>query len=340
MCYPTPRTLRCPVPSVDILFDVISLLFGGLVLYLGAEWLVKGSAGLARAFGVKPLVIGLTVVAYGTSAPELAVSTAAILEDASAIVLGNVIGSNIANIALILGLTALISPPAVDGQLIRREVPVMFAGCLAAPLVLLDGEISMIEAALLAATAMAFTLYTLVAAVPASDDDEAGDELDLDQVAAEARSEDHARLRLGVITFIGMALLIGGSDLLIDGAQGLAHALGMSERIVGLTVVAVGTSLPEMAASLVAALRGYSSLAVGNIVGANIFNIFMILGVVGMIRPIHGSITGMAVDFGFLIGTTILGVLFMRGTRKITRIEGALLIASYAVFLGLAIAGR
>lgn len=340
MGHPTPRTLRCPVPSVDILFDVISLLFGGLVLYLGAEWLVKGSAGLARAFGVKPLVIGLTVVAYGTSAPELAVSTAAILEDASAIVLGNVIGSNIANIALILGLTALISPPAVDGQLIRREVPVMFAGCLAAPLVLLDGEISMVEAALLAATAMAFTLYTLVAAVPASDDDEAGDELDLDQAAAEARSEDHARLRLGVITFIGMALLIGGSDLLIDGAQGLAHALGMSERIVGLTVVAVGTSLPEMAASLVAALRGYSSLAVGNIVGANIFNIFMILGVVGMIRPIHGSITGMAVDFGFLIGTTILGVLFMRGTRKITRIEGALLIASYAVFLGLAIAGR
>ena len=329
-----PRTI------VDILFDVISLLFGGLVLYLGAEWLVKGSAGLARAFGVKPLVIGLTVVAYGTSAPELAVSTAAILEDASAIVLGNVIGSNIANIALILGLTALISPPAVDGQLIRREVPVMFAGCLAAPLVLLDGEISMLEAVMLAATAMAFTLYTLVAAVPASDDDEAGDELDLDQVAAEARSEDHARPRLGLITFIGMALLIGGSDLLIDGAQGLAHALGMSERIVGLTVVAVGTSLPEMAASLVAALRGYSSLAVGNIVGANIFNIFMILGVVGMIRPIHGSISGMAVDFGFLIGTTILGVLFMRGTRKITRIEGALLIASYAVFLGLAIAGR
>jgi cation:H+ antiporter len=325
---------------VDILFDVISLLFGGLVLYLGAEWLVKGSAGLARAFGVKPLVIGLTVVAYGTSAPELAVSTAAILEDASAIVLGNIIGSNIANIALILGLTALISPPAVDGQLIRREVPVMCAGSLAAPFVLLDGVISMVEAAMLAATAMAFTLYTLVAAVPAGADDEAGDELDLDQAAARARSEEHGRLRLGMITFIGMALLIGGSDLFIASAQGLAHALGMSERLVGLTVVAVGTSLPEMAASLVAALRGYSSLAVGNIVGANIFNVFMILGVVGMIRPIHGSISGMAVDFGFLVGTTILGVLFMRGTRKITRLEGALLIASYAVFLGLAIAGR
>jgi cation:H+ antiporter len=325
---------------VDILFDVISLLFGGLVLYLGAEWLVKGSAGLARAFGVKPLVIGLTVVAYGTSAPELAVSTAAILEDASAIVLGNIIGSNIANIALILGLTALISPPAVDGQLIRREVPVMCAGSLAAPFVLLDGVISMVEAAMLAATAMAFTLYTLVAAVPAGADDEAGDELDLDQAAARVRSEDHGRLRLGMITFIGMALLIGGSDLFIASAQGLAHALGMSERLVGLTVVAVGTSLPEMAASLVAALRGYSSLAVGNIVGANIFNVFMILGVVGMIRPIHGSISGMAVDFGFLVGTTILGVLFMRGTRKITRLEGALLIASYAVFLGLAIAGR
>lgn len=322
---------------MDILFDVISLLFGGLVLYLGAEWLVKGSAGLARAFGVKPLVIGLTVVAYGTSAPELAVSTAAILEDASAIVLGNVIGSNIANLALILGLTALISPPAVDGQLIRREVPVMCAGSVIAPFVLLDGEIGMVEAALLAGAAMAFTLYTLVAAVPASDDD-IGDALDL-EAAAEDRASQHPRLRLGVITFIGMALLIGGSDLFMDGAQGLAHALGMSERIVGLTVVAVGTSLPEMAASLVAALRGYSSLAVGNIVGANIFNVFMILGVVGMIRPIHGSISEMAVDFGFLIGTTIMGVLFMRGTRKITRTEGAVLIASYAIFLGLTIAG-
>lgn len=325
---------------MDILSDVISLLFGGLVLYLGAEWLVKGSAGLARAFGVKPLVIGLTVVAYGTSAPELAVSTAAILEDASAIVLGNVIGSNIANIALILGLTALISPPAVDGQLIRREVPVMCAGSLAAPFVLLDGQIDMIEAGMLAATAVAFTLYTLIAAVPASEGEGLGDELDLDDDAAGAREDDHGRLRLGFITFIGMALLIGGGDLFIDGAKGLAHALGMSERIVGLTVVAVGTSLPEMAASLVAALRGYSSLAVGNIIGANIFNVFMILGVVGMIRPVHGSISGMAVDFGFLIGTTILGVLFMRGTRKITRVEGALLIASYAVFLGLAIAGR
>lgn len=321
---------------MDTLFDVISLAFGGLVLYLGAEWLIKGSAGLARAFGVKPLVIGLTVVAYGTSAPELAVSTAAILEDASAIVLGNVIGSNIANIALILGLTALISPPAVDGQLIRREVPVMCAGCVAAPLVLLDGEIGMLEAALLAATAVAFTLYTLVSAVPATDDDD----LELDQEAAEARSRAQGRLRLGFITFIGMALLIGGGELFMDGAKGLAHALGMSERMVGLTVVAVGTSLPEMAASLVAALRGYSSLAVGNIVGANIFNVFMILGVVGMIRPVQGSISAMAVDFGFLIGTTIMGVLFMRGTRRINRVEGALLIASYAVFLGLAIAGR
>jgi cation:H+ antiporter len=345
MVHPTARALRACPTIVDILFDVISLVFGGLVLYLGAEWLVKGSAGLARAFGVKPLVIGLTVVAYGTSAPELAVSTAAILEDASAIVLGNVIGSNIANIALILGLTALISPPAVDGQLIRREVPVMCAGSVAAPLVLLDGEISTLEALLLAATAVAFTLYTLLAAVPVSDGD-GGDDgggggaFDLDEAEAEASTEDHARLRLGFVTFIGMALLIGGSDLFIDGAQGLAHALGMSERIVGLTVVAMGTSLPELAASLVAALRGYSSLAVGNIVGANIFNVFMILGVVGMIRPVHGSVTGMAVDFGFLIGTTILCVLFMRGTRRISRLEGALLIASYGVFLGLAVAGR
>jgi cation:H+ antiporter len=324
---------------VDTFLDVISLVFGGLVLYFGAEWLVKGSAGLARAFGVKPLVVGLTVVAYGTSAPELAVSTAAIIEGSSPLVLGNVIGSNIANIALILGLTALIAPPSVDGQLIRREIPVMCAACLAMPFVLRDGQISAVEAGVLVGAAVAFTLYTLLAAVP-QEGAPGGEELELAEAVAEQRAEERSRPRLAVITVVGTALLIGGGELFVDGAQGLAHGLGMSERVVGLTVVAVGTSMPELAASLVAAVRGYSSLAVGNIVGSCIFNIFMILGVVGLIRPIHGSLTGLATELAFLGGVTILGVLFLRGTRKIQRVEGALLLATYAAFLGLAIASR
>ena len=146
---------------METLLDVAALLFGGLILYFGAEWLVKGSAGLAHSLGVRPLIIGLTVVAYGTSAPELAVSTAAMLDGSTAIVLGNVFGSNIANMALILGLTALISPPAVDGQLIRRELPVLCLATALVPIMLLGGQIHRIEAALLLLGAIGFTLYTL-----------------------------------------------------------------------------------------------------------------------------------------------------------------------------------
>lgn len=319
---------------MDTFIDVVSLLFGGLVLYLGAEWLVKGSAGLARALGVKPLVIGLTVVAYGTSTPELAVSTAAILDDASGIVLGNIVGSCVANLGLILGLTALISPPRVDGQLIRREVPVMCIAALAMPLMLLDGSIGTLDAAVLAAGAVAFTLYTLFVSSPG----DSGAELDLPDEIVDRPPEEQAKLRLSLITFVGLALLVGGGDLFVDGAQGLARTLGMSERLVGLTVVAIGTSLPELAASLVAAARGYSSLAVGNVVGSNIFNIFLILGVVGLIRPIHGDLGGMTVDMAFLVGTAALGVLFMRGNRKISRLEGVLLLASYLAFIVIAVA--
>ncbi len=317
---------------MDTLLDVGRLLFGGLILYLGAEWLVKGSAGLARAFGVKPLVIGLTVVAYGTSAPELAVSSAAIINDSSPIVLGNVIGSCIANITLILGITALIAPPAVDGQLIKREIPVLLLSVAAVPLVLAwDGQINRIEALVLIIFAVAFTIVTLTASageshVGSAEQAENGAE-------AGGAPPGEGRARLGVITFIGLGMLVGGGDLFVDGAKGLALTMGMSERIVGLTIVAIGTSLPELAASVVAAMRGYSSLAVGNVIGSNIFNVFLILGVTGEIKPVHGNLASMHIDIGFLIGATVLGVLFMRGSRVVTRLEGVLLLVTYVAFI-------
>ena len=314
---------------MDTAFDVARLLVGGLILYYGAEWLVKGSAGLARALGVKPLIIGLTVVAYGTSAPELAVSSAAMVQDSSPIVLGNVIGSCIANIGLILGLTALISPPTVDGRLIRREIPVLFLSVVVTPLILLGGEINMLESALMLAVAVAFTLYTLLVA---SESDSGIEE-------PEPESKGESKLTLALLTVVGLVLLVGGGDLFVEGAKRLALTLGMSERLVGLTVVAVGTSLPELAASLVAALRGYSSLAVGNVVGSNIFNIFLILGVVGFIAPVEGNLFALRLDIGFLIGITLLGILFMRGERRIPRLEGVLLMTGYAVFVVLAAVG-
>lgn len=315
--------------------DVAYLLVGGFLLYLGAEWLVKGSAGLARALGVKPLIIGLTVVAYGTSAPELAVSSAAILEDSSALVLGNVVGSCIANLGLILGITALISPPEVDGRLIRREIPVLFISVMVLPLALLSGAIEMWESALLLGAAVIFTMYTLfVASEESTMSVEPSEEEVVDDDAFET-----SKVKQIVFTIVGLALLVFGGELFVDGAKGVALTLGMSEHLVGLTVVAIGTSLPELAASIVAALRGYSSLAVGNVVGSNIFNIFLILGVVGFIRPIEGSASALGMGLAFLIGITLAGILFMRGARRINRFEGILLLGVYVSFIVLAAVG-
>jgi cation:H+ antiporter len=318
---------------MQLMLDVGRLLFGGLVLYLGAEWLVKGAAGLARAYGVKPLVIGLTVVAYGTSAPELAVSSVAALEGKPDIVLGNVIGSCIANLGLILGLTALIQPPHVDGRLMRREVPVLFASAVALPLVLLDGAIGWIEALILFAASAAFTYWTL--SVEASENIATGEMVERD-VEAGGAPTGSGKLRMAAVTLVGMALLIGGGDVFVDGAVGMATALGMSERLVGLTIIAVGTSLPELAACVVAALRGHSSIAVGNVIGSNIFNVFFILGAVPFIAPVTGQIHAIQMDLYFLLGITLLGIFTMRGERYVSRVEGAMLGAAYVVFLAAA----
>jgi cation:H+ antiporter len=239
-----------------------------------------------------------------------------------------VIGSCIANLGLILGLTALISPPTVDGRLIRREIPVLLLSVAVLPLVLIGGYISLLETALMLSVAVAFTLYTLLV----SSESGGGEE-------TEHEPKGESKLLLVLLTVVGLVLLVAGGDLFVEGARRLALTLGMSERLVGLTVVAVGTSLPELAASLVAALRGYSSLAVGNVVGSNIFNVFLILGVVGFIAPVEGSVFALRFDIAFLIGMTLLGILFMRGERRIHRAEGALLLAGYSAFIVIASIG-
>ncbi len=321
---------------MEILIDVGRLLFGGLVLYLGAEWLVKGSAGLARAFGVKPLIIGLTVVAYGTSAPELAVSSAAILDFKSGIVTSNIIGSCIANLGLILGVTALISPPAVDGSLIRREIPVLMVSVAVVPLVLWDGRINQLEAGAMLALAIAFTVITLTSAASDRSHVASAEEVEESAEAGGAPSGE-GKLRLFAITLIGLALLIGGGELFVNGAVGMAKTLNLSDTLIGATVVALGTSLPELAASIVAAMRGYSALAVGNVIGSNIFNVFLILGVTGQINPIEGDLSYLKGHLIFLGAVTVLGVFSMRGARKISRTEGVLLLAAYFGYIGFTI---
>jgi cation:H+ antiporter len=316
-----------------LLLDTVFLLLGGLLLYFGAEWLVRGAAGIAAALRVRPLVIGLTVVAYGTSAPELVVGISAALSGRGGIAFGNAIGSNIANIGLILGLAALISPPRVDPSLLRREVPTMVLSALAVPLLLLDGRVSRVEGAALLLGAAIYTIVmlrsarTTTAAVLAS--------AEVAEEAREAAAEPprESVVRLAVRAIFGLALLLVGGRWLVDGATGIATHYGVSERLVGLTIVSIGTSLPELAISLIAARRGHSDIAVGNVVGSNIFNVLLILGASGLAGPLDVSLSESRLDIAALIVATLAAALFLRGDRKISRPEGAVLVLLYVAFL-------
>jgi cation:H+ antiporter len=339
--------------------NVGALVLGILILYVGAEFLIRGSAGIARAFGVKPLVVGLTVVAYGTSAPELAVATKTALAGHTPIALGTVIGSCAANISLILGITALISPPTVDGRIIRREVPVLVGSAIAVPILFRNGVLSRLEGALLVACAIVFTIATLTVAarldpeaIDQDDDDDDSDDSPASSsirpsrptLRAKTAEESGAelggkgrprasKLKSSVMTAIGLVLLVAGSNFFVRGGRGIAGELGMSERMLGLTVIAIGTALPELIGSIVAATRGHSALAVGSVIGSNLLNVFLVLGVTACLQPIRLGERMHAVDLVGLVVITLLGVVMLRGSRKITRLEGAILVAAYIAFI-------
>lgn len=305
------------------------LFLGGGVLYLGAEWLVKGAAGLAQELGLRPIVVGLTVVAYGTSAPELVVGVTAALEGRGGIALGNSVGSNIANLGLVLGLTALVSPPRVDGGLLRRELPMLVLATALVPLVMWNGVASRLEGLVLLALAALYTwwMIRLTPPMPAASSS-------MERAAESAGAPSgRGRARLAAIAAVGLALLVGGGKVFVDASVEIARAAGLSDRVVGLTIVAVGTSVPELAASLVAALRGHSDLAVGNVIGSNIFNIVFILGAASATRPLRADPRSMTLDLAFLGGMTLLAVVSMRATRVMPRLEGAAFVLAYVAFL-------
>jgi cation:H+ antiporter len=306
------------------------IVVGGLALYLGAEWLVKGAAGIARVSGLRPLVVGLTVVAYGTSAPEIVVGVTAALEGSGAIAVANSIGSNIANLGLILGLTALIAPPRIEGGLMRREIPVLVGTTALLPLILFDGVIMRLEALALAIGTVTYTWYMIrrTPPVPA----ETLQLVENDAQAAGAPTGE-SKLRLVVIAIVGFAVIIAGGKLFVDGAVSLARLIGISERVVGLTIVAIGTSLPELAACLVAALRGHPEIAVGNVLGSNIFNVLALLGVSGLVRPLHTELGGVVLDLAFVGAMTIFAAVVLRQKRVMWRLEGAVYVAGYVCFL-------
>jgi cation:H+ antiporter len=325
-----PRLYHRDVGENATLLASLMLLSGLVLLYIGAEWLVKGAAGLGRSFGVRPLVVGLTVVAYGTSAPELVVSGMAALEGRSAIALANVIGSNIANIGLVLGLSAVIAPMQVEGGLIRRELPVLLGTTLLMPILLATGGVTRPEAAVLLLVAAGFTF--LAARVPPRELSATPALVEADAEAAGA-PPGRGRLRLLVIAAVGLGILLAGGQVFVQGAVSAARALGLSDRIIGLTIVAMGTSAPELAASIVAATRGHSAIAVGNVIGSNIFNVVFVLAGAALVSPIVASLTVFAIDVAVLSVFSIAATVMTRRKRVIGRLEGLVLLASYAGYL-------
>lgn len=315
--------------------DWFQLIGGGVLLYFGAEWFVAGASALALALRVPQLLIGLTVVAYGTSAPEVIVGVQAAHAGHGVVALGNVIGSNIANVGLILGAAALVAPARVDGSLRRRELPVLLVSALLVPLLLLDGSVSYWESVGLLAAALGYTLWMVRAARAASALRRAkADAAAFEEAADIAGAPSQlGTLRAAATAGLGLAVLLVGGHLFVEGSVSVARALGMSDKLVGVTIVAAGTSLPELVTSVVAARRGHSDIAVGNVVGSNIFNVLLCLGAAGLAGGVGARLSALSFDLVAMLGMTVLAVMFIRSERTITRTEGATALAFYLAFI-------
>jgi len=306
--------------------EIVLYLVGGLVmLFIGAEGLIRGSSNLAIKIGITPLVVGLTVVAFGTSTPELVVSLKAALLGNSTISLGNVVGSNVANIALILGVAALIRPLDVHSKVIMREIPIMIGISLLLLLLLIDGELGFIDGLVFVSGILTYTFVNVWMARK-----EKSPEVD-------SEFKEGLKSKLGipvsiVLMILGLGLLIIGADLFVQSAVAIAKMFSVSDAIIGLTIVAIGTSLPELITSIVASYKKESDIAIGNVVGSNIFNILGILGITALIIPIS-SVGISYIDLGVMLVTAIILFPLSRSGFSISRMEGALLLAGYAGYI-------
>ena len=305
---------------------ILSLALGLVLLYYGAEALVRGSSSLALRLGLSPLVIGLTVVAFGTSSPELVVSLKAGLAGQGNISVGNVVGSNICNIGLILGICALVTPIATTSQIVRIDIPIMIAVTAFTTFLLWDGTLGLAEGIILFALLLAYVVFSVYLARRQP----------TDALGAEFDTEVKASKRGLFIDLLmvagGLVLLIFGARFLVDGAVVIARAFGWSEALIGLTVIAVGTSLPELATSLVAAVKKEADIAVGNIVGSNIFNLLGILGITAMATPLAASGISL-VDYAVMAVFALVLWPMAYHQKRITRLEGAILLAGYAAYV-------
>jgi len=304
---------------------IVLLLVGVVVLVVGAETLVRGASRLALLLGVSPLVIGLTIVAGGTSAPELAVSATAAAGGSGDLAVGNVIGSNILNVLLILGLSAVVAPLAVAKRLVRLDVPVMVVVSIGVWALAANGQVGRIEGMVLLGLLVVYTVVVV----------RQGRAEDSDPEADERKPTRRSVARDVLLVVVGLALLVLGSNLMVDGATSIARSVGVSELTIGLTVVALGTSLPELATSVIASVRGARDLAVGNVVGSNLFNLMAVLGVSAVVAPDGLPVTDevLRFDFPIVVATAVACLPIFFTGHRIDRWEGGLFLAYYVAYV-------
>ena len=321
------------------------LFIGGLVaLVAGAELLVRGASKLALSFGISPLVVGLTIVAFGTSAPEVAVSVGAALDGNTDIAIGNVVGSNIFNVLFILGVSAMITPLVVNSQLIRQEVPIMIGASLLLLFFSLDGRLGLAESAILLLLLVVYTVFLVRQSraqtrsetqVGAENGAANGTATGANPALAPSAWDSRLPVQLALIA-AGLALLVFGSDWLVTASVAFARQLGVSDLVIGLTIVAAGTSMPEVATSITAAIKGERDIAVGNVVGSNTFNILGCLGLSGLVSGSGLSVPQAVLNFDIwvMLAAAIACLPVFLSGRQIARWEGAVLVLYYAAYAG------
>lgn len=307
----------------SMLINIVLLVMGIVVVLKGADWLTDGAVNIASRFGVSQMVIGLTIVAMGTSMPELCVSMVSALKGTPDLAVGNVVGSNTLNTLLIVGCSALVAPIMVKRSSVRRDIPFAVLASLLMLIFCLDGGIDRLDAALL------FILFAVFMFVTVKYGKNEGTETKTTEMAPLGKA--------ALLLVVGLVCLILGSNLFVDNASFVASTLGVSDAVIGLTIVAGGTSLPELATSMVSAKKGNSDIAIGNVIGSNVFNILMIIGVTGLVKPMH--IKGItSLDLIVMLTSMLLLWFFCRTTYKVKRWEGAVLAISYIAYLAWLIA--
>jgi len=317
-----------------MILDVLLFLLGLLILYYGAEWLIRGASGIALEYGIRPVVVGLTIVALGTSMPEFLVNFIAALGGEHHLALGNIIGSNISNIALILGASAIVLPVAVAPQILRKEYPMMLGAMVVFYVISLDGTISRTDGIFLVSCLAGFIGYLLYDAQNNATAQSMIDEMDVDD------DDDIDPSSPTDTTLMKTAFLVGGTvglalgaHFMVDSAVDIARSLGISQIVIGLTIVAIGTSLPELAASMVGAIKSEADLSVGNILGSNLLNVLFVVGTVSIMSPLDVEPSTLTIHFPVMLGICVM-LLPIAWTRfEITRLEGGVLLATFLSYM-------